>query len=132
MKLVEREPYLAELDAALARAVAGTGCIALVSGEAGIGKSSLVDVFTRRHTVSVPVYWGLCDSLFTPRPFGPVHDMAGKLDAKLPAMLNSASLHTAIFPAVLDAMQQQTAIIVFEDVHWADEATLDLLRFLGR
>ena len=132
MKLLEREPYLAELEAALVQAGTGMGRIALVSGEAGIGKTSLIEAFTQRHNASVPVYWGACDALFTPRPFGPVHDMAAQLDKNLPVLLASDSQHTAIFPTVLNALQRQVTIIVFEDVHWADEATLDLLRFLGR
>ena len=132
MKLLERESYLAELETALAQAAAGVGCVALVSGEAGIGKTSLVEAFARRHHASKPVYWGTCDSLFTPRPFGPVHDMAAQLDKNLPALLASESQHAAIFPLVLSALQRQISILVFEDVHWADEATLDLLRFLGR
>jgi DNA-binding CsgD family transcriptional regulator/tetratricopeptide (TPR) repeat protein len=132
MKLLERESYLAELESALAQAAAGAGCIALVSGEAGIGKTSLMETFTCRHNHSVPVYQGACDSLFTPRPFGPVHDMALQLHKKLPELLASDSQHAAIFSTVLNALQRQPSILVFEDVHWADEATLDLVRFLGR
>ena len=132
MKLLERESYMAELEAALAQVGTGVGRIALVSGEAGIGKTSLIEAFTRRHNASVPVYWGTCDSLFAPRPFGPVHDMAAQLHKDLPVLLASDLQHTAIFPTVLGALQKQMAIIVFEDVHWADEASLDLLRFLGR
>jgi len=132
MKLLERDPYLTELETTLMQAGSGAGRIALVSGEAGIGKTSLIEAFTRRHIASVSVYWGVCDSLFTPRPFGPVHDMAAELNRDLPALLASDSKHTEIFPIVLNALQKQTAIVVFEDVHWADESTLDLLRFLGR
>jgi DNA-binding CsgD family transcriptional regulator len=132
MKLLEREIYLAELEAALAQAAAGSGCSALISGEAGIGKTSLVETFTRRQRASLPVYWGACDALFTPRPFGPVHDMAVQLHKNLPGLLASDSGHAAIFSTVLNTLQRQVSIFVFEDVHWADEATLDLLRFLGR
>jgi DNA-binding CsgD family transcriptional regulator/tetratricopeptide (TPR) repeat protein len=131
MKLLEREAQLAELQATLTQAISGTGCVALVSGEAGIGKTSLVQALTCHHN-SIPVYWGACDALFTPRPFGPVHDMAAQLHTKLPELLTSDSQHAAIFSTVLNALQRQTSILVFEDVHWADEATLDLLRFLGR
>jgi len=132
MNLLEREPYLVELESALAQVGNGVGRIALISGEAGIGKTSLIEAFTRRHTASMPVYWGTCDSLFAPRPFGPVYDMAAQLHKDLPQLLSSDPQHTAIFPAILEVLKKQTAIIVFEDVHWADEATLDLLRFLGR
>lgn len=132
MKLLEREPCMTELETALAQTAEGAGRVVLVSGEAGIGKTSLVEAFTRHHNTSFPIYWGTCDSLFTPRPFGPVYDMAAQLHRDLPALLASDSTHTEIFHVILNALQQQKAIIVFEDVHWADEATLDLLRFLGR
>ena len=132
MKLLEREQDLFELESAFAQVCQGSGQIALISGEAGIGKSSLIEVFTRRHTTSVPVYWGICDSLFVPRPFGPVYDMAAQLHEDLPVLLASGAQRTAVFPVVLEALQRQASITVFEDVHWADELTLDLLRFLGR
>ncbi len=132
MELLEREAHLAGLEAALAEASAGSGRIALVSGEAGIGKTSLVENFTSRHQNAVRILWGACDALFTPRPLGALHDMAGRLQGDLPALLASEAGRDAIFPAFLSELQRYITIVVFEDVHWADEATLDLLRFLGR
>jgi len=132
MELLEREQYLSELESAFAQACNGSGRIASISGEAGIGKTSLVEAFTHRHIPSVSVYWGICDSLFSPRPFGPVYDMAAQLHKDLPVLLASNAQRTAVFPVVLEALQRQASITVFEDVHWADEVTLDLLRFLGR
>jgi predicted ATPase len=58
--------------------------------------------------------------------------MAVQLHKKLPELLTSDPQHAAIFSTVLNTLQRQPSILVFEDVHWADEATLDLLRFLGR
>jgi DNA-binding CsgD family transcriptional regulator len=132
MVLLERESYLAGLDAALAEAQAGTGRIALISGEAGIGKTSLVEHFTNIHRHNVPVLWGKCDALFSPRPLGPLFDMAAQLREQIPELLYQNANHSAIFGAVLNELQRQTAIVVFEDVHWADEATFDLIRYLGR
>jgi DNA-binding CsgD family transcriptional regulator/tetratricopeptide (TPR) repeat protein len=132
MELLEREGNLAELNAALAEASKGSGRIALVSGEAGIGKTSLVEQFTRGHRQAFRVLWGVCDSYFTPRPLGPLHDMAAQIQGSLPDLLGSDASRTAIFSAVLGELQRSPCMIVFEDVHWADEATLDLLRFLGR
>jgi DNA-binding CsgD family transcriptional regulator len=132
MELLERDASLCELDAALHDAINGAGRVALVSGEAGIGKTSLVERFVREQQDSARVLWGACDDLFTPHPFGPLHDIATQTQGNLLALLNSDTDCTAIFSAVLGELQRGPVIAVFEDVHWADEATLDLLRFLGR
>lgn len=47
MELLERDPYLKLLSAGLAEARGGTGSLVLVSGEAGIGKTTLVEQFVR-------------------------------------------------------------------------------------
>jgi DNA-binding CsgD family transcriptional regulator len=132
MEFLEREPQLQVLKSALSEARAGTGRIALVNGEAGIGKSTLVSQFTNSYRNAVRVLWGGCDPLFTPRPLGPLHDIAPQMGGSFPALLSSAAPPNSIFSAVLEEFQRRPAIVVVEDVHWADEATLDLLRFLGR
>ncbi|HLO30984.1 MAG TPA: AAA family ATPase [Anaerolineales bacterium] len=132
MKLLERESYLQQLGLTLQEAMAGHGRVVLVSGEAGIGKTSLIDHFTSAQADSVRILWGACDSLFTPRPLGPLHDIATQLKGELPALLHSEANQLSIFSACLVEMQRLPGILVFEDVHWADEATLDLIKFLGR
>lgn len=132
MDLLEREPYLAELNAALTEARRGAGQIALISGEAGIGKTSLVNHFVRRYASGTRLFWGTCDALFTPRPLGPLYDMASQLKGELYSLLNSDGPRSLIFSTFLDELRHHPVIAVFEDVHWADEATLDLLRFLSR
>lgn len=132
MELLEREPLLRELDEALEKATAGEGRIALVSGEAGIGKTSLVEQFVRERKGSVRVLWGTCDSFFTPRPLGPLHDIALQSKGELLEVLNSESNREAIFSSCFIELNNRQTIIVFEDIHWADEATLDLIKYLGR
>ena len=73
--LLERDQFLSALDELLCQAAEGTGHIALVSGEAGIGKTSLVERFLERHR-ETRALWGACEALFTPRPLGPVYDIA--------------------------------------------------------
>ncbi|MFL6600273.1 MAG: ATP-binding protein, partial [Steroidobacteraceae bacterium] len=131
MELLEREQSLADLTRWLAAATGG-GCIALVSGEAGIGKTSLMQEFSRRQNLA-RVLWGACDALFTPRPLAPLYDIARQTKGALLATIDSGAVRDQIFTAALDELERgAAALVVFEDVHWADEATLDLLKFLGR
>ena len=75
MELLERDQYLAEFEAMLGEVAEGTGRFILVSGEAGIGKTSLVERFAETHKDKVRVLWGSCDALFTPRALGPLYDI---------------------------------------------------------
>ena len=84
MALVARDPPLDGLRGALERARRGDGSIVLVSGEAGIGKISLVAEFAGRVAGRVRVLRGSCEDLLTPRVLGPFRDMARDL-AGLPA-----------------------------------------------
>lgn len=132
MELLERERYLADLAAWLHAAAESGGCIALVAGEAGIGKTMLLQEFAARQH-GARVLWGACDALFTPRPLAPLHDIARQTQGRLWAAFSEGANRDAIFAAALDELEQgQPALVVFEDMHWADEATLDLLKFLGR
>lgn len=132
--LLERELYLAQLATQLQRAARGAGRTVLVSGEAGIGKTTLVEGFTQRQRDSAQTLWGACEALFTPRPLGPLHDIAHATQGELHASLERGADRPALFAALLEELRQspRPTIVVFEDVHWADEATLDLIKFLGR
>ncbi len=131
MELLERERCLADLTAWFGAATQREGCIALVRGEAGIGKTSLLQEFSRRQR-EARVLWGACDALFTPRPLAPLHDIARQTQGELLAALNSGANREEIFTGALDELESVPALVVFEDMHWADEATLDLLKYLGR
>lgn len=140
MELLERKSQLQALYSALdqVKAREGEGCVALVYGEAGIGKSTLIEHFLNECKTKWRVLQGACDSLFSPRPLGPLYDIALQMSSnnedkrQILELLDSDSKRTAIFSACLNELQQQTTILVIEDVHWADEATLDLLKYLGR
>ena len=129
MELQERVGALNELEEAAKTAAGGNGRIVLISGEAGIGKSALVEQFIAAQTRRV--LWGACDALFTPRPLGPLHDMAAQVGGEIRELLHGQPDRPAIFTACLNMCHTPT-ILIFEDIHWADEATLDLLKFLGR
>src|SRR5271170_1236302 len=131
MELLEREEYLANLAAWFTDVPERGGCIALVHGEAGVGKTVLLQEFSRR-LQKVRILWGACDALFTPRPLAPLHDIARQPQGALFAAVHSHANREEIFSAVLDELERAPALVVFEDMHWADEASLDLLKYLGR
>jgi ATP/maltotriose-dependent transcriptional regulator MalT len=134
MTLLEREIHLQALEEALAQAATGNGRVVLIGGEAGIGKTSLVEVFTHGQPRATRVLWGACDALFTPRPLGPLYDIAQQALPDWLARLDAGDDYRAIFSAFLAELQRgpSPTIVVFEDAHWADEATIDLIKFLGR
>ena len=130
--LLEREDALSSLDQAFDAALAGAGRIVLVAGEAGIGKTSLVRRFADAHAERARVLWGACEALFTPRPLGPVHDVARDTGGPLLEHLTSGADRTTLLSALLDELRSTPSLVVFEDVHWADEASLDVLKYIGR
>jgi DNA-binding CsgD family transcriptional regulator/tetratricopeptide (TPR) repeat protein len=131
MELLEREECLADLARWLGAVADQGGCIALVGGEAGMGKTALLQEFSKRQR-GARVLWGACDALFTPRPLAPLHDIARQTKGALFAAVNSGAKREEIFTTALDELERSVALVVFEDMHWADEATLDLLKYLGR
>jgi DNA-binding CsgD family transcriptional regulator len=124
MELLEREHFLDALRGCL------PGQIALVSGEAGIGKTTLVRAFC--DSAGRPVLWGACDALRTPRPLGPLRDIARSAGGELARVLAAERPRHAMFGAFLDQLTAADVVAVVEDAQWADEATLDLLIFTGR
>jgi DNA-binding CsgD family transcriptional regulator/tetratricopeptide (TPR) repeat protein len=131
MELLERKQCLAELTDRLRRAIEGAGCITLLGAEAGIGKTALLQEFAKA-PLGARVLWGGCDALFAPRPLGPLYDIARQTQGELLAAMNSNANREVIFAAALDELASTQTLLVFEDMHWADEATLDLLKYLGR
>jgi DNA-binding CsgD family transcriptional regulator/tetratricopeptide (TPR) repeat protein len=131
--VLERERELAALAAAVRDAAAGTGSVVLVSGEAGIGKSSLVEAARGALPAKARLLVGYCDDLATRRTLGPFRDLAGAAGSALARELDGGDRNR-----LLDALRTelswtgQPTVLVVEDVHWADEATLDVLRFLVR
>jgi len=130
--LLERSAQLALFDdrlAAVRRDLRGR--LVLVSGEAGIGKTALLRAFCDRPRAG-RVLWGGCDALHTPRALGPFVDVAEQAGGELAAVIGRAATPTAVAAALTDDVRRQPAILVLEDLHWADEATLDVIRLLAR
>lgn len=135
--LFEREAPLAQLAALATRSASSRGQIAVVSGEAGVGKSSLLEALQALQATrdpALPFARGHFDALFTPRQLGPFYDLAPLLGGQVAAALSEGLAPTELFPAVLAAIGALPpgSILVFEDVHWADHASLDMLKFMAR
>ncbi len=124
MGLLERERFFGVLREC------PPGRVVLLSGEAGIGKTSVVREFCAE--VDRPVLWGACDALRTPRPLGPLRDIARTAGGDLAAVMASDSPRHVMFAAFLDLLSARDCVAVVEDAHWADEATADLLVFVAR
>ena len=132
--LLERQAELQMLDAAIERAATGRGSAVLVLGEAGIGKTSLVQTFLTASAGRARVLVGACEDLLTPRALGPLRDAArSAADGPLATALSPRADPDLVFAAVSDelASPPSPAMLVIEDAHWADGATLDVLRYLG-
>ena len=132
--LIERESSLEALQSFARRAEDGRGLIVLVTGEVGVGKTSLLQQFARLRHDGRRVLWGSCEALFTARPLGPLFDVAHAIDPEIFSLLDQGAKQDRLFPALFNALQKprDCLVIIFEDVHWADNATLDLIKFLGR
>jgi DNA-binding CsgD family transcriptional regulator/tetratricopeptide (TPR) repeat protein len=129
--LLERDALLAELHASFDEARAGAGRLVFVGGEAGVGKTSVVQRLCDELPVATPVHRGACDPLVTPRPLGPFLDIAAS-GGPLAHLLETDATPHEVVSALVEVDPRSPAVIVVEDVHWADEATLDVLRVLGR
>ena len=130
--LLERDQELRLLGDLVAETDSSGGKVVLLRGEAGIGKSALVREFTRVHADRAHVHLGSCDDLLTPRPLGPFWDIARDLPSLAQPLENGD--RPAALEAVLDLLSGalRPRIMVIEDTHWADEATLDAIKYLGR
>jgi DNA-binding CsgD family transcriptional regulator len=134
MELLERQDSLKELSQLVKNVKAGEGRTVLLSGEAGIGKTSLIKYFTRGLNPDIEILWGNCDALFTPRPLGPLYDIAYQMKSNLIKMIENEEKRVSIFSAFLNYLENKSnlKIVIVEDIHWADESTLDLIKFLAR
>jgi len=132
--LLERQGELQMLGTAVERAAVGRGSAVLVLGEAGIGKTSLIQAFLAATASRARVLAGACEDLLTPRALGALRDAArSAADGPLAVALSSRGDPDRVPVALYDelASPPSPVVLVIEDVHWADGATLDALRYLG-
>ncbi len=133
--LLEREAQLAELQQhATAAFEDRSGRVVLLGGVAGSGKTSLVGAFSRTLPTATVRLTGVCEPISAPRPLGPLLDFARRLGEGFAELVAQRADRQVIFAELLEALRSTPLpqLLVLEDLHWADDATLDLLRFCGR
>jgi DNA-binding CsgD family transcriptional regulator len=132
MELIERADFLSLLQTKFDAVAEGEGHAVFLAGEAGLGKTALVKAFCKKQDCTV--YLGACDALFTPRPLAPLYDILWQVNPDLWPGSQNIEERTGMFAAFFRELSKQRDpfIIVFEDIHWADEATLDFIKFFAR
>ncbi len=130
IELLERDEQLRRLGDAFALARQGRGRIVAIAGEAGAGKTALIERFAADHVGVARIHRGACENLSTPEVLLPLRDIARSSGEPF----DLGTDHIGAFESLLRILSDGAlpSLLVIEDVHWADTATLDLIRFLGR
>lgn len=141
--LIGRDAEVGQLNALLVETRGGHGRTVLVSGEAGVGKSAAIRDFVQTaRGVGIRAFTGECTEIDARRPFGPFMDIAraaNRLSSLPVAPLDAAAagadryrLYAFFTNLLADLSRDRPVIIVVEDLHWADEASLELFPHLAR
>jgi predicted ATPase len=131
---LERASQLEVLEATLAKASKGFGHTVVISGEAGIGKSSLARTFLQMHSNSARILKGACEDLSIAEPLAPLFDLAREAGWDLPSEIFTKGERLSVFSQALEILSDPSkpTLVLIEDLHWADDATIDFLRYIGR
>jgi class 3 adenylate cyclase/tetratricopeptide (TPR) repeat protein len=144
--LIGRDVEIGRLVELLEAASGGSGRTALIGADAGLGKSALLREFLgRARERGARVLFGECSEIEARRPFGPVIDAFAATGMALPEVLRVGGpgaqsvseleryrAHAGLADALASAARSQPLVLAIDDVHWADEATLELVPYLAR
>lgn len=128
--LVERELQLQALEGVFD--VSSQESVVLVSGEAGHGKTSLIQTCVDRIDHRYRIMSAACEPLSIPAAFAPLFELIDELPSDLQDDVRTATGRMPVYAGMLDLLKNDRVVLVLEDLHWADEATMGLARYLGR
>ena len=129
VRLLERDEELAAIRSVVDRiGRGGQGAGFAITGESGSGKTALLEAVCE-DLVEVRVLRGHCDPLLTPRPLGPFRDLGV---AELDGSGDDDALLSDVCEQVYAALREEPTVLVLEDLHWVDAASVEVLRFLAR
>lgn len=132
--LVGRDAELAAIRSLLDDAADGRGSLVIVSGEAGIGKTTLVrDAVRAAETMGFQTFAGHCYDLEVTPPYGPWLELMQRGDgvAETPSV-TGREVQRDILAFLAEVAGRTPAVVILEDLHWADQASIELLRVAGR
>lgn len=134
MELIERDEFISLLETKYRHIADGEGHTIFLNGEAGIGKTTLLKEFRKQIENERNVFIGTCDALFTPRPLAPLYDIAWQMMGTEWMQQDDASKRGELFTRFYQELKcrKEKTVIIFEDIHWADEASFDFIKFLAR
>lgn len=130
----------------VARSIGGKGRLVLIGGEAGIGKTTLArDAIQEARQKHAIVLTGHCHDLISSPPYAPWLDLATgyPVESTLPSfpsafaggqltdIQSQASLFSEMLAFLNEIAHRRPVVVLLEDLHWSDSASLELLRFLA-
>jgi DNA-binding CsgD family transcriptional regulator len=131
VEVIERGDELDDIRSAMDDVLDGSGRARAITGDPGAGKSTLIDAVCT-HAPGMRILRGLCDALSTPRPLGPLRDIAAELGRPLTRLGESSTAFAELCDDLYRDVGAERTILVVEDAQWSDEASIDVLRFLLR
>lgn len=129
--LLERDDILGELDLLAGEAAAGKGAVAFVVGEAGIGKTSVLRAAAERIGADLRVLVAACEDLSTAEALTLLRDLT-LVDHDALDRANDSGSRLALFGETLHLLARQPTLLLIEDLHWADDGSIDFIRYIGR
>jgi DNA-binding NarL/FixJ family response regulator len=128
--IVERNAESVILTQTLRSITTGGGQLVLVRGESGIGKSTFIEDFISKTPKQYDSTIAWCDPLNTPRPLGPVRDIVVGMYRNATKPLQESDYFEGF--VALAQKAKEPLVLVIEDLHWADQKSLDWLMYVGR